>query len=413
MIRKTRIFLLIFVALVATVAGGAWRLKGLISPEAQDIKQKIQFDEKTGSINILALGVDDVEGVHRSDTIAFITLDIDNKRIKVMSLPRDTRTTIRDHGTQKINHSYAYGGVDLLKETVVNLIGMPIHYTLAVNYESFPKIVDSLGGIDVDVQKNLHYRDNAGGLYINIKKGWRHLDGKTSLEYVRFRHDALGDIGRIQRQQRFLKALLKKLYDPSTMSHLPEITEEILSVVETDIPPSQALQLIGYLKDISPERISFFTMPGKAAMINGASYWSPDLLQTSTLLTSSQDLSSAMNLSGQDEAKVGGVEDLVSEINRPIAILNGDGTSGLGKEISSRLEKHGIEVAYVGNAKHFDFHYSTINHKPGEDSKDVALALARLSGIPENLVKEDRGASYSATLILGHDKDRIIANLDR
>ncbi|MEA3283491.1 MAG: LCP family protein [Synergistota bacterium] len=413
MVRKTRILFLIFVALVATVAGGAWRLKGLVSPEAQDIKQKIQFDEKTGSINILALGVDDVEGVHRSDTIAFITLDIDNKRIKVMSLPRDTRTTIRDHGTQKINHSYAYGGVDLLKETVVNLIGMPIHYTLAVNYESFPKIVDSLGGIDVDVQKNLHYRDNAGGLYINIKKGWRYLDGKTALEYVRFRHDALGDIGRIKRQQRFLKALLKKLYDPSTMSHLSEITEEILSVVETDIPPSQALQLISYLKDISPERISFFTMPGKAAMINGASYWSPDLLQTSTLLTSSQDLSGAMDLSGQDEAKAGLVEGLVSEINRPIAVLNGDGTSGLGKEISSRLEKHGIEVAYVGNAKHFDFHYSTINHKPGEDSKDVALALARLSGIPENLVKEDRGASYSATLILGHDKDRIIANLDR
>ncbi len=416
MVRKMRILILILVVLASTSAGVAWRLRRLISPEAKDIKQTVQFDEKTGSVNILAVGMDDVEGAHRSDTIAFITVDIDQKWIKIISLPRDTRTSIRGHGTQKINHAFAYGGMDLLKETVVNLLGMPIHYSVAVNYQSFPKIVDILGGIDIDVQKNLRYTDKAGHLSINIKKGWRHLDGKTALGYVRFRHDALGDIGRIRRQQRFLKALLKKMYDPVTMSNLSEITSELLSVLKTDIPPSQALLLASYLKDIPPSRVSFLTMPGKAALINGISYWSPDLVEMSTMLTSdeAEEEQASTNEGAQDSNTTSNdVQKVLQAIDRPVAVLNGDGASGLGKKVSSQLERQGIEVLYVGNAKHFDFHYSTISHKPGEQNHSAALALADLCDISENLVQSDTKSPYEVTVTLGHDKDRILDILER
>ncbi len=414
-IKKSRIFLLVLVAMASTLAGGAWRLKSLIKPESGDIKQTVQFDEKTGSINILVVGLDDLEGVNRSDTLAFVTVDIDNKIVKTMSIPRDTRTTIRGHGTQKINHAFVYGGIDLLKETVVNLLGMPIHYYMIINYQSFPKIVNTLGGVDIDVQKNLRYQDKAGGLYIDIKKGWRHLDGKTALEYVRFRHDALGDIGRIQRQQQFLKALLKRIYDPSTMSRLPEVTKELLSVIQCDIPLTQGIQLGTYMKDISPENVFFLTLPGKSAMINGVSYWSPDLLKTSTLLTTpiSQDIADSGEEHQDGENSGEEIEAMLKNITRPIAVLNGSGTAGLSKTISSKLESRGIEVGYVGNAKHFDYHYSTITYRPGEEGKKIALALAGLCRIPENLVKEDRGLSYAAALIIGHDKDRITSALDR
>lgn len=415
MVKKTKIVFLLLVATVSMAAGGAWRIRSLVTPDAGDIKQTVQFDEKTGNVNLLLIGLDDVEGVNRSDTLAFVTIDIDNKTIKAMSIPRDTRTTIRGKGTQKINHAFAYGGVDLVKETVVNLIGMPIHYYMVINYNNFPEIVDALGGVDIDVPKNLKYQDRAGGLYIDIKKGWRHLNGKTALEFVRFRHDALGDIGRIQRQQQFLKALLKRIYDPSNMSRLTDITKELLSVIKSDIPLTQGIQLASYLKDISPQNVFFMTMPGKPAMIGGGSYWSPDLVATSTLLTSPLSYDSEMGVSGDvpNDQNIEKLESFSHLIVKPIAILNGVGTSGLGRLVSSKMERLGIEVAYTGNAKHFDYHYSTIGYSSGDGNKEIALALAEMCRIPANLVKEDRSTTYAAVLILGKDKDKVIEALDR
>lgn len=415
MVKKTKIVFLALVALVSLVTGGAWRIRSLVTPDAGDIKQTVQFDEKTGNVNLLIVGLDDVEGVNRSDTLAFVTIDIDNKAIKAMSIPRDTRTTIRGKGTQKINHAFAYGGIDLLKETVVNLIGMPIHYYMVINYNNFPEIVDALGGVDIDVPKNLKYRDKAGGLYIDIKKGWRHLDGKTALEFVRFRHDALGDIGRIQRQQQFLKALLKKVYDPANMSRMTEITKELLTVIKSDIPVTQGIQLATYLKDISQQNVFFMMMPGKPVTIGGGSYWSPDLMATSTLLTSaiSQDMSP---YNSTELGEVSGREELEAYsklISKPIAILNGSGASGLGRLVSSKMEGFGVEVAYTGNAKHFDFHYSTVGYSPGEENKEIALALADMCRISNSLIKEDKSTSYSVVLTLGKDKDKVIEALDR
>lgn len=416
MVKKTKIVFLILVAVVSVAAGGAWRIRSLVAPDAGDIKQTIQFDEKTGNINILLVGLDDVERVNRSDTLAFVTLDIDNKTIKAMSIPRDTRTTIRGKGTQKINHAFAYGGVDLLKETVVNLIGMPIHYYMVINYNNFPRIVDLLGGVDIDVPKNLRYQDRAGGLYIDIKKGWRHLDGKTALEFVRFRHDALGDIGRIQRQQQFLKALLKKVYDPSNMDRMTELTRELLSVIQSDIPISQGLQLASYLKDTSPENVFFMTMPGKPAVIGGGSYWSPDLVATSTMLTSSEN-HGLFSGASEDNTDSGNsdkaqFELFLKSITKPIAILNGAGVAGLGRQASSKMESLGVEVAYTGNAKHFDYHYSTVTYNSGDRSREMALALAGMCRIPENLVKEDRSLSYALVLTLGKDYDKVITSLE-
>lgn len=415
MVKKTKIVFLLLVALVSMAAGGAWRIRSLVTPDAGDIKQTVHFDEKTGNVNLLVIGLDDVEGVNRSDTLAFVTIDIDNKTIKAMSIPRDTRTTIRGKGTQKINHAFAYGGVDLVKETVVNLIGMPIHYYMVINYNNFPEIVDTLGGVDIDVPKNLKYQDRAGGLYIDIKKGWRHLNGKTALEFVRFRHDALGDIGRIQRQQQFLKALLKRIYDPSNMSRLADITKELLSVIKSDIPLTQGIQLASYLKDISPQNVFFMTMPGKPAMIGGGSYWSPDLVAASTLLTSPLSYDPGMVTSEDlpNEQSREDLEKFSSLIVKPIAILNGAGTSGLGRLVSSKMERLGIEVAYTGNAKHFDYHYSSIGYSPSEGNREIALALAEMCRIPANLVKEDRSTTYAAFLILGKDKDKVLEALDR
>ncbi|MBQ0055756.1 MAG: LCP family protein, partial [Synergistaceae bacterium] len=164
---------------------------------------------------MLVLGEDDVEGSKRSDTILFVTVELDDKCVKVLALPRDTRVEIPGHGTHKLNSSFAYGGVELLKTTVENYLKEPILYYVVVNYDNFPKLVDAFGGVDIDVKKRMRYVDRAGHLDINFQPGMQHMDGKNALLYVRFRKDAQGDIGRVQRQQQFIKALLKKAYSPA------------------------------------------------------------------------------------------------------------------------------------------------------------------------------------------------------
>ena len=218
------IILAVLLGFIAAAAGvgvrlyTAWNSKGetLIDAAKKSAENSASYDalESQGKFNILLMGEDNVDGSRRSDTILFITVDIDDKNIRVLSLPRDTRVMIPGHGTQKLNHAFAYGGQDLMRATVTNYLGEPILYYMIVDYDSFPAFVDMLGGVEIDVPKRMRYVDRAGGLDINIQPGLQTLDGKTALHFVRFRKDALGDIGRIQRQQQFLKAMLKKAYDP-------------------------------------------------------------------------------------------------------------------------------------------------------------------------------------------------------
>ena len=207
---KSRIALLVLALVIATIGGAYVRLHSYFAPNLESIKGTVRHDERTGKINICIIGKDDTENSQRPDTILFTVLDIDNKSVQVLSIPRDTRVQIPGHGWNKINHAYPYGGINLLSRTLINYLGMPIHYHIELDYSTFPKIVDMLGGVDIYVEKRLQYADRAAGLYIDIPKGLQHMDGETALKFVRFRHDALGDIGRIKRQQQFMNALLQK-----------------------------------------------------------------------------------------------------------------------------------------------------------------------------------------------------------
>nr|MBQ6740358.1 LCP family protein [Synergistaceae bacterium] len=142
-----------------------------------------------GTVNVLVVGLDNVDGGSRTDAIALAIFDADNSAVRIASIPRDSRVYIPGRGWDKINHAYVFGGINLLRETVVNLTGVPVDYFVKVNYRSFPKIIDLLGGIDIYVDKRMNYTDYSGKLFINIPKGQQHMNGKTALGYVRFRHD--------------------------------------------------------------------------------------------------------------------------------------------------------------------------------------------------------------------------------
>lgn len=231
-----------------------------------------------GRINVLLIGEDNVDESRRSDTVAFVALDLDNRNIRVLSLPRDTRVAIPRHGTQKLNHAFAYGQEDLLRATVERFLDTPIHYYVKVDYDNFPKLVDLIGGVDIFVGKTMKYDDNWGKLHIDIPVGKHHMDGETALKYVRFRHDPMGDIGRVRRQQQFLKALLHKVYEPANLAQFASLSREITETLDTDMPPSLTLQLCLFVKklDRQTNRVFFKMLPGEPRMIDRLSYWVAD-----------------------------------------------------------------------------------------------------------------------------------------
>lgn len=407
------------VALLALGAGAAYRFYQLWDPSIEKLKQNVNFNELQGTLNLLVLGIDEIDKVHRSDTILLVSIDIDSRRVKAMSIPRDTRVQIKGHGLQKVNHAYAFGGVELLKDTVINLTGVPVNYTAIVNYAAFPKIVDAVGGVEINVAKRMRYTDRAQKLFININPGLQHMNGEEALKFVRFRMDALGDEGRIRRQQQFLKAMVNKVHSPAIIPRLPELAVATLDMVKTDLPKETALLLAAYLKDIDIQDIDIFTMPGSSAYIKGLSYWIPDLQKASDRLNEgalSDDAPPSEPVSGDAQPQEQpldeeGRQKLLESLKGPVAILNGVGQPGLGKQAAQKMERLGIAVNYTGNAKHFDYRYSVIHYPANQPRPETALALAQLCKIPQNLI--NASAVPQVSLIVGKDYERIFKILDQ
>ncbi|MGC9489709.1 MAG: LCP family protein [Thermovirgaceae bacterium] len=417
MLKKGGLFLGL-AALLALFAGAGLKLMPILNPNPDSIKENVTYDEKTGAINLLVVGVDDIPGekTQRSDTIAVASLDIDEKVVRIISIPRDTRVQIPGRGWEKLNHAFAYGGVDLLKETVVNLLGIPLHYYGIVNYESFPELVDLIGGVNITVTRRLRYTDRAGDLHIDIPEGQQHMDGETALKYVRFRHDALGDIGRVERQQRFFRAVFQKISQPEMLPKIPEILKKGLELVETDMTVSQAMQLVAYLKDIPSYQMVIDTLPGRSAYIAGISYWIPDLSAVSELLTrmpGEEPVSGDNRLHEADDLySPVPLEDLLQKIDEPVVVLNGAGQAGLAGRASRQLQRIGVDVAYVGNAKHFDYRYTSIRFpETPEAVSEKAKALATLCDLPEEVVRPEKDLE-NVTIIFGKDYERVLKRLE-
>jgi LCP family protein required for cell wall assembly len=408
----------------------------------------------TGRINILILGEDNVQGSRRSDTILLAALDIDNENIRVLSIPRDTRVHIPRHGYQKINHAYAYGKEALVRSTLQKFLGIPVHYYAKIDYDNFPRLVDAVGGVEVYVGKAMRYTDRRGRLDINIPAGRQTMNGETALKYVRFRHDAKGDIGRVQRQQQFMKALIHKIYKPENLMRIGAILEEVQKTVDTDMAPSMIIQLGYFVQrlDKKPDRIFFMMLPGSASLIDNLSYWVSDRKDVEPFLTadisqlkelSAEAAHSRNNLAAITDAgdydpdypngvkpqKVKDAEEkrkaeaalpspkdisaMVSGIPEAVAVLNGTGKNGVGQSVASRLQKMGVDVAHVGNAKHFDYKSSNVIYpeKPTNADKRAADLLSKLCGISPSLTRTNSLATYPS-LIVGHDYETLIKRLE-
>jgi LCP family protein required for cell wall assembly len=223
----------------------------------------------------------------RTDTMFLVRPVPQGKTLNVISLPRDTKVYLDSEQSQvaKLNAAHSIGGPEKTQTVLQNSFGVPIHRYIAVDFQAIRAMIDAVGGVDVYVEKRMHYNDFTAKLFINFEKGWHHLDGKQAEAFVRFRHDAYGDIGRIRRQQIFVDALKQKLADPAMLLRLPQLIETIQPYIHTNMNFSELLSFAGYIKGLEAQKIRFATLPGHISDGESTSYWIINPEESKALLT--------------------------------------------------------------------------------------------------------------------------------
>lgn len=269
---KKRIFLFIAIILVLIVSYYMYSIiqfgKGIQDDQQQQppvtngennpiVDPKDEPPEWTGKdrVNILLLGIDardaDAQGRARSDTIMVLSIDPATNNAALFSIMRDTYAAIPGYAKQRINAANAYGGPDLAMTAVGDLLDLPIHFYVSIDFEGFIALVDAIGGIEFEVEKNMRYydpTDDPAYGTINLEKGLQVLDGDKALQYVRFRHDTYADYTRTERQRNIMKAVAKEMLTVSNLIRLPQTLQKIEPYIKTNLTLQQmwALGNLGY-----------------------------------------------------------------------------------------------------------------------------------------------------------------------
>ncbi|MDT8902984.1 LCP family protein [Anaeroselena agilis] len=334
-------------------------------------------------INVLVLGVDERSGdVGRSDTMFAVTVDTGSKEAALLSVPRDTRVKIPGRGWDKINHAYANGREKLSQQAAEELLGIPFDYYVVINFASFGKIVDAVGGVDIDVEKRMYYRDPYDDLLIDFRPGPQHMNGKTAIKYVRYRGED-GDIGRIERQQKFIKAMLEKVTSPSIITRVPAIIREVSTAVNTNMSTGEMLSMAKLLNDAHKKGLKTDMVPGRPAYIHDISYWLPDIVAlrehiariqggelSGKQLAEAEKLAAEYERSIPREMKVHEAPKAAAPTKEPaakpakkpaaapkasppvpgkiaVAVVNASGNPGLGPKMAGILKARGFQVTGV------------------------------------------------------------------
>lgn len=240
--------------------------------------------QKGERINLLLIGTDNVEENRHSDVIIFVSIHPRDRFVDILSIPRDSRIKVPKYRLLRVNEYFAYGskkggvkeGAELLKSVIEGVLHTSIPYYIQLDYEAVVRIVDALGGVTVNITEKMNYDDNWGKLHIHFNPGVQKLNGNDAIRYLRFRMDAQGDIGRMQRQRGFLKALSEKLKSPAMLLRFPKLLYIGWQNVHTNLRFYDMVTLAfeGRKLDMSNFRLQH--LPGKPGQVRGAWIWEID-----------------------------------------------------------------------------------------------------------------------------------------
>ena len=237
----------------------------LIRQEANRGEVDVRFD---GYTNVLVLGLDDAVNMDsaeekRADAILLISMENATGKVRILNIPRDTWVKMaQDKGETRLANVYAVGGAPLMVRTINQMFDISIHQYVVIDLATFVQIVDAVGGIDLYIERNMDYDDPEAGLSIHMKQGYRHLDGVGAEHYLRYRSDDLGDLGRTQRQQKFVKAFYAKLLRVDTLPKVPAIADILKQNVTTSAELFDSVHIGNVIRKLNIEPPRTIMLPG-------------------------------------------------------------------------------------------------------------------------------------------------------
>ncbi|WOD37791.1 LCP family protein [Nodosilinea sp. E11] len=372
----------------------------------------LRLPRLTRPVNILVLGIkvlsSDVDnvppelqglGYHAlvnsfdglSDSMLLLRFNPQTEQLVVLSLPRDTRTYVRGRLT-KLNEANRDGGPALTAESVSDLLGgVAIDRYVRINVQGVEKLIDALGGVTVTVPQDMKYQDDSQHLYINLKAGEQTLDGNKALQFLRFRYDAQGDIGRIQRQQMFMRSLTEQALNPATITRLPKILSVIQSNVDTNLTVEELLALVGYGAQINRSNVQMLMLPGTFSRPQdyNLSYWLPNYGDIDGMVDQYFGYGTQRVATTSTPSRVRvAIQD---STNNPVAV----------QALTKALRDSGYSNVFVDKTLHDPLPISRIVAQRGDGA--TAEVVHRYLGIGEVRVESTGALNSDITIQLGED----------
>ncbi len=383
--------------------------------------------ERKERINFLLMGVDlrpGERGPTRSDTIIIVTLDPVSKAVGMFSIPRDLWVPIPGYGENRINTAYYLGdaqkypggGPALAKKTIQYNFGVPIHYYITINFVGFRKIVDAVGGVTIDVPKDINDQsfpdDNYGYRPLFIPKGRQHMNGEMLLDYARTRHGD-SDFGRMKRQQQVLMALKDQALNLNLITKIPALWAAKEDMVQTDLRLDDIISLAQIAKDVKSENIHAAVLDESMALgittPSGAQVLWPDRERIRTVIEQLFKPPEPVAVQVQPPEQI---KRLATE-SAKIEISNGTSTEGLAGRVAEWLKSQGFNVVLVDNADRRDYAQTVViesNSRPYA----LNLLLTIFKVAPDKVRKSPNPKSdVDIRIIIGKDfDDKQIPNSD-
>ncbi|WP_442957261.1 LCP family protein, partial [Phormidium sp. CCY1219] len=353
-----------------------------------DLKDKAEED----SIDVgYHAQVNSLDGL--SDVMLLVRFNPQTNKLNVLSIPRDTRTLIEGYGLRKINDANYFGGPALSAKAVSELLGgVRIDRYIRINVQGVEKLVDALGGVKLYVPVDMKYQDDSQHLYINLKQGEQHLDGTQALQFLRFRYDKLGDIGRIQRQQLMMRALMNQALNVKTIGRLPKILSVIQEHIDTNLSLEEIAALAGFAAQTEPSNVQMLMVPGEFSDPEEykASYWLPNYERLDATIAEHFDF----DLHGRQFESV-------DPAYLRVAIQDSTDDWEAVDELQTTLSDNGYWNVYVSSAWPEPLQVTRIVAQNGD--MESAQALRDALGFGEVLVESTGSLRSDITIQLGMD----------
>lgn len=294
---KKRLKIFIFVAVLAVIGISSYMaIKHFVYSEVYTNRPEILAGSDLGKIkkkhdenlhkpekeanqrpySVLLVGLDaEKMNKGRSDTLMVALVDPKNKKVSLLSIPRDTRVQIAGRDVDKITHAHNYG-INSTIMTVEDFLDIKMDYYAQINFDGFQSLINTIGGVTVSVEKNLTFRDRITNTQFSLKKGTQKLNGIQALNYARFRDDWESDFGRNRRQQQVIKALMDETLNIRNITKINQIVKDIGENVETDMDFDMFAKTMTNMKNVSSKDVYSIPMKAYPKTINRVSYVTVD-----------------------------------------------------------------------------------------------------------------------------------------